>query len=80
MPRHEISRTATLPTLLGRCGGAEAAWGAVAGTGSPPEPGYALFWSQNDTLFSARGVKILLIDPGLCWTTFFERPDFKTIV
>ena len=42
MPGHEITRPATLPALLERCGGAEAARGAAGGAGSRPEP-----WSSS---------------------------------
>ena len=58
MPRREITGPATLPALLERCGGAEAARGAAGGAGSRPEPGYALFGRKNG--YSVLGRKFLL--------------------
>ena len=55
MPRCEITRPATLPALLERCGGAEAARGAAGGTGS-----------ASGTGFCTEARLPLRLVPGLC--------------
>ena len=81
MCRHGIRCYWALLALWKRSGGAgvalEPMWTQGAGQNQVM---YFFDTMENITNFFTRSVKVLLIHPGLCGTTFGGRPNFKTIV